>query len=137
MKIKKMGGHNLPIPAQKTSGSAGYDLQAVDDVIIGNNEQAIISTGYAFDLPDLSVGIIKDRSSLAMRGLCVLGGVIDCDYTGEIKVIIRNLGSTYAIKSGDRIAQLVVTNYIKSDLTLVDNLDNTNRGDNGFGSTGK
>ena len=132
---------NLPFYA--TEGSAGMDLTACieEDVTLKPLERKIIPTGLAISLPSSDyVAYVFARSGLASKhGItlpnCV--GVIDSDYTGELKVSLINLSNeSYTIKNGERIAQLVVMEVAKAKFTVVDELRVTERGDGGFGSTG-
>jgi len=115
-----------------TSGSAGLDLYSQEDYK-DNGGVVLVSTGVRVMIPEGYVGIIKDRSGMAKKGVTTHGGVIDSDYRGEVGVMLRLNGNT--IKKGDRIAQLVVVPCLM-DFETVDSLDETERGEKGFGSTG-
>ena len=124
------------IPHYQTIGSAGLDLHSIEATNILPGEYTLVGTGLRVNLPGGTEGQVRSRSGLAAKnGVFVLNspGTIDQDYKGEIKVILYNAGkSTFSIEKGDRIAQLVISQYYKlAGLTL----DNT-REDNGFGSTG-
>lgn len=134
-------------PQRQTEGSAGFDLcyftplaetDAETAIIIPSREFVTIGTGLSVSLPETCVGIIKPRSGLAVKhGIDVLAGVIDSDYRGEIKVVLINHGTVPVVfNPGDRIAQLVVIGYERRS-KVVTNLDVTNRGTGGFGSTGR
>lgn len=125
------------IPARQTEGSAGFDLHAIEPISIWPEEWQKIKTGIAVKLPYGCAGIIKPRSSLAVRhGLDVLAGVIDSDYRGELVVVLINHGSErYDVQTGDRVAQLLVTQVVTGSIE-VGSLDETMRGSGGFGSTG-
>ena len=127
-----------------TSKSAGYDLHAVLDtpsVIINPHETLLLGTGIAIEIPNGCFGGIYARSGLALnRGLrpanCV--GIIDSDYRGEVKVALHNDTEVpVEIMDNDRIAQLVIQPYFQIDIEEVMELSDTERGDNGFGSTGR
>lgn len=138
MKIKRLID-NLPAPSRETEGSAGYDLRAaVGTYCLMPGERGLVETGFAWEIPEGMVGMIRPRSGLAVReGLHVMAGVIDSDYRGEVKVLLVNLGDKpIEIKTGDRIAQMVVCPFHGSELIVVDDLDDSNRGEGGFGSTG-
>ena len=131
-------------PERATAGSAGADLHALlDEVLtIPPGGRAAVPTGIAIGLPSPeTVGLVFARSGLGIKhgvvpGNCV--GVIDSDYRGEIMVGLYNSGeSEYTVQPGDRIAQLMVTPVVQADVELVDELDETERGAGGFGSTGK
>ena len=147
VKIKKLSdkiGNEIPLPYYATGGSAAMDLHACIDapleILPGGSVS--VPTGLAIGLPSEGyVALIFARSGLAIKhGItlpnCV--GVIDSDYTGEIKVGLINLsGKPYAVNSGDRIAQLAVMPVLRAKFELTDELDITKRGAGGFGSTGK
>ena len=140
MLIKRIGKHTLPLPKRQTLGAAAYDLQASDNLVVGGGgEQALIPTGFAWSIPRGYVGIVKDRSGLAVKKeINTHAGVIDSDYRGEIKVLIRNNGYyPFEVKKGDRIAQMLIVKHESFDLIEVSELDETERSSGGFGSTGK
>ena len=124
------------LPIRQTPGAAGYDLHAMANTLVGAVE--IVSTGVAAGIPEGHVGLIRDRSGLAAKhGITVLAGVIDSDYTGEIKVVLScTKESPAVIVAGDRIAQLVVVPCVMETSQWVVSLDDTKRGAGGFGSTG-
>jgi dUTP pyrophosphatase len=127
------------IPVYSHPGDAGADLRScVDDVIPARGKQ-LIATGIRLKLPPGHVGLIWPRSGLAVkRSLDCGAGVIDSEYRGEVKVLLFNHSDEdYAVKAGDRIAQLIVQKFEKIDFIPVDSLEDTVRGGNGFGSTGK
>ena len=143
VKIKKLN-ENAKIPTCGTSKSAGYDLYACIDqysVIIEPHKDIKIGTGLAIELPDGYFGAIYIRSSLATKqGLKLTNsvGIVDSDYRGEYIVALYNdSDESCIITSGDRIAQLIVTPYMPVEFEEVDELSDTERGDGGFGSTGK
>lgn len=131
-------------PKKATSGSAGFDLTACVDgpVVINPNQSVIIPSGIAISIGDQSfVGLVFARSGLAIKHGIALSngvGVIDSDYTGEIKVGLVNLSDKpYTVHSSDRIAQIVIMPIASVQFVLTDKLEQTQRGENGFGSTGK
>ena len=133
---------NIKLPAYKTTGSSGMDLMAHVEkkTIIKPNKTAIIPTGIAIAIPKNYEIQIRPRSGLAAKeGISVLNtpGTIDSDYRGEIKVILINLGKkTFTIKTGDRIAQMILCPVVKGKFKEVKKLPKTFRGKKGFGSTG-
>ena len=139
MRVKKITGYDLPLPKRETEGSAGYDLRSahIGTCCLMPGERGLIETGFAWEIPAGMVGMIRPRSGLACReGLHTLAGVIDSDYRGEVKVLLLNTGDKpIEIKTGDRIAQMVVTLFHGNELIEVDELDDIDRG-GGFGSTG-
>lgn len=118
---------------------AGWDLYSDVDLEILPGERKAVSTGIAMQIPIGYYGRIADRSGNAINfGIHVLGGVVDSAYRGELKAILINLSSQpFQIKRGNRIAQLVIEAINMSSLLVVDELDSTERGGNGFGSSGK
>jgi dUTP pyrophosphatase len=140
MKIKRVFNHDLPMPARATPGSAGFDLRANRFETLRPGQRALIPTGFAVAIPQGWAGLICPRSGLALaHGITVLNapGIIDSDYRGEIGVILHNLGNeAFSVGIGDRIAQLVLKRILITDLELVEDLDDTDRGAGGFGSTG-
>ena len=133
---------NIKLPAYKTSGSSGMDLVAYikNKITINPGKTAMISTGIAVAIPKNYEIQIRPRSGLAAKkGISVLNtpGTIDSDYRGEIKVILINLGKkTFTIKTGDRIAQMILCPVVKGKFKEVKKLPKTFRGKKGFGSTG-
>tara|TARA_B100001123_G_scaffold225970_1_gene254358 strand:- start:1397 stop:1834 length:438 start_codon:yes stop_codon:yes gene_type:complete len=134
---------NIELPTYKTPGSSGMDLIAhvKNKIIINPSKTAIVPTGIAVAIPKNYEIQIRPRSGLAAKkGISVLNtpGTIDSDYRGEIKIILINLGKkSFIIKSGDRIAQMILCPIAKGKLREVKTLPKTFRGKGGFGSTGK
>ena len=132
-----------PLPAYSTQGSSGLDLRAfvTAPVQLAPLERALIPTGLHIALPNNWEAQIRPRSGLAIKqGLTCLNtpGTIDADYRGELKVILINLSNEIqVIQDGDRIAQIVFQQVEKMEWQLVENLETTQRGDGGFGHTGK
>ncbi len=142
LKIKKLN-ENAVIPAMATPGSAGMDLRACieSDVIINPGERALIPTGLAIALESNAyVAYIYARSGLAVKSGITLAncvGVIDSDYRGELKVGLVNISDKpFTVSNGERIAQLVISPVIVPEIALVSELDETERAQGGFGSTG-
>ena len=130
--------HDASAPTKGSVESAGYDLYACEDYTLGTQSHALIKTGIKVGLPPGTYGRVAPRSGLAYKkGIDVGAGVIDRDYTGEVGVILFNHGQEpLQVQKGDRIAQLVVTKIENCELELVDNIEDTDRGTGGFGSTG-
>ena len=129
------------LPAYSTDGDAGADLTAVAEVVLGPGERALVPTGVALALPPGTVGLVHPRSGLAARhGISVVNapGTVDSGYRGEVLVNLVNLdpAATYTVRVGERIAQLVVQEYLHGDFTEVDELSDSVRGTGGHGSTG-
>ena len=127
------------LPEQAHQGDLGYDIFADENKWIEPGGYTLISTGISVHNSSYKYGfIIKDRSSVAMKGLFTHAGVIDAGYTGEIKVLFHNNSATsIKVELGDKIAQLVPQKVISFEVHEVNELFQTQRGDNGFGSTGK
>jgi dUTP pyrophosphatase len=140
VKVKKLHpAAKLPAYAHPCEeGELGADLYAVCEEMVEAGAIKLISTGIALELPPSYGALVEDRSGLALKGICTLGGVIDSGYRGEIKVVLANLGrQAYQIKTGDRIAQLRLTKCLPAVYTEVAELASSTRGEGGFGSTGK
>jgi dUTP pyrophosphatase len=126
------------VPSKGHPDDAGWDLYADESFKLWPEETKLISTGIAMSLPKGFVGLIWDRSSIGVKGIHRYAGVIDCGYRGEVKVCLHNTTKgLYHIEKGDRIAQILIQEAPNFRIHIVDELDSTNRGDGGFGSTGK
>lgn len=127
------------VPTRANATDAGLDLYAVEGFPIDSFHRVAIRTGIAISIPKGCVGYIKPRSGLAVNhGIGVMAGVIDSSFTGEIKAVLINHGfRTFQVRPGDRIAQLVIQKVELWNPVVVDELDETERGENGFGSTGQ
>jgi len=135
--IKKLSEHAL-IPTRASPGSVGYDLYSIEDMHILPYQRGIVCTGIAATIPMGVYGRIALRSGLAVKhGVQTGAGVIDPDYTGELKVILFNHGSEkFEIKKGDRIAQLILEKCETPLIDEVEEIKDTQRGTRGFGSSG-
>jgi dUTP pyrophosphatase len=135
-------GADLPLPAYATAQSAGLDLMAAvqSEVTLAPGVRQLIPTGLAIALPAGFEAQVRPRSGLALKhGITVLNspGTIDADYRGEVQVLLINHGPTpFVIKRGDRIAQMVVAPVTQIAWNIVEQLDQTERGSGGYGSTG-
>jgi dUTP pyrophosphatase len=142
MKVKVVNKSSNLLPTYATIGSAGMDLVSdnFNPITIDPNERVLVMTGIYIELPDGYEAQIRSRSGLVLKkGLTVANspGTIDCDYRGEIGVIIHNIsGQHQHIAPGERIAQMVVAKYERVEWDEVDSFSNTDRGTGGFGSTG-
>lgn len=129
------------IPKYQTEEAAGFDLHSVEEKIIKAGERDVIKTGLAVALPKGYELQVRPRSGLALKnGITVLNtpGTVDSDYRGELMVILLNTSKEdFVIKKGERIAQAVIKEILQADFAVVDELDSTERGTGGFGSTGK
>jgi dUTP pyrophosphatase len=128
-------------PARTRSGDAGYDLRSVEAVTLPPGGRHAVATGLALALPPGVAGLVTPRSGLAARhGITCLNapGLVDADYRGEVKVILHNAGEEpFHVEPGDRIAQLLLVVYGSPTLRVVDALPETDRGEAGFGSSGR
>jgi dUTP pyrophosphatase len=127
---------NAIIPTRAHEHDAGLDLYSHEHAVLWYAHVGAIHTGVAVQIPKGCVGLIKDRSSMAKRGIHVLGGVIDSGYTGEIIVFLYNTADAFNISAGEKIAQLIVIPLLQGiELNVVDSLEESDRGDKGFGSS--
>ncbi len=143
VKFKKLQkDKGLLLPAYASEGSSGMDIRAYvnEPVVLRPGETKLIPTGLAVSIPFGYEAQIRPRSGLALRhgiGLVNSPGTIDSDYRGEIGLIMINWGDkSFVIKSGDRVAQMIISRVYQADILLVEDLDETTRGEGGFGHTG-
>ncbi len=140
--VKIINKGKQPLPNYATSMSAGMDLRAnIEEVLVLKPlERVLVPTGLYIQLPKGYEAQIRPRSGLALKyGITVLNtpGTIDADYRGELKVLLVNFSTTnFKINPGERIAQMVISTYAKVELKIVDQLDETQRGEGGYGHTG-
>jgi dUTP pyrophosphatase len=141
MQVKiKLNSPDAKLPEYKTAGASGMDVCAVEDCTVWH-EGGIkaVSTGLHFKIPEGYEIQVRPRSGLSLKGITVMNspGTVDSDYTGELKVIIANFGiEPFHVKKGDRIAQIILCPIIRAELQVVAELEQTERGSGGFGSTG-
>jgi len=142
VRVKRLEGNNLPLPAYATKGSAGFDLSAcvTTEEMIAPGEIKLIPTGLSFEIPEGYEMQIRPRSGLAAKnGISIVNtpGTIDSDYRGEVKIIMINHSKTpFVIKRGERIAQAVLNAAPQAQLIEAEELTDTTRGAGGFGHTG-
>lgn len=138
LKIKKLHPDSI-IPKYALPGDAAFDLLAQNSVTVPAGRQAQVPTGIAMAIPEGYVGLIWDKSSIGIReGIKVMGGVIDAGYRGEVVVGVINLSQKdYTFEKGHKVAQMIIQERLHADIVEVDELDTTERGAGGFGSTGK
>ena len=142
VKIKVVNKGSQPLPKYETKNSAGMDLRAniTDGIVIRPLDRALIPTGLYIALPEGYEAQIRPRSGLALKkGITCLNtpGTIDADYRGEIGVILANISNEdFVVNPGDRIAQMIINKVEHAELELVEELDETERGEGGFGHTG-
>lgn len=144
LKIKKLSHfRELDLPFYATEHSAGMDLLAAndEDIIIEPGEVKLIPTGLAIELPAGYEAQIRPRSGLALKEMITVlnsPGTIDADYRGEVKVMLINHNKkSFVVSRGMRIAQMIISSYIKATINVVEELNDTVRSEGGFGSTGK
>lgn len=134
------GNHDLPLPAYATAGAAGMDVVAAEDIDLAPGARHAVSTGLSMAIPEGFEVQVRPRSGLALKhGVTVPNtpGTIDSDYRGELKIILINHSTeTFAIRRGDRVAQLVLASVTRATWLEVQSLGETARGEGGFGSTG-
>ena len=139
LKIKSLSGK---YPDYATEGASGMDICAFTEepIVLNPMERKLIPTGLFLEIPSGYEGQLRARSGLAIKhGIGLVNGIgtIDSDYRGELKVAMINVGSeAFTINDGDRIAQLVIAEYIKAEILASDELSDTERGEGGFGHTG-
>lgn len=142
VRVKRTGEAAGPLPEYRTERAAGLDLPAAVQAptVIVPGGRALIPTGIALAIPAGYEGQVRPRSGLALRhGITVLNapGTIDSDYRGEVKVVLINLGEEiFVVQPGERIAQLVIAPVVRAKIEVVAELDETQRGGGGYGSTG-
>lgn len=127
------------VPQRQTENSAGYDIYSDESYILLPGERHTFDTGVAMAIPKGYVGLVMSRSGSAVKnGIEKGAGVIDSDYRGELKVLLYNHSDeSYPICRGDRIAQMLIVPVFQEQPIIVEELDSTERGEGGFGSTGK
>jgi dUTP pyrophosphatase len=134
-------GKGLPAPTYATDGAAGLDVVAAEELILEPGQRHAVATGFAIAIPPGYEVQVRPRSGLALKhGITCLNtpATIDEDYRGEVKVILANLGAEpFAVRRGERIAQLVPAPVLKAAFLEVETLEETERGVGGFGSTGR
>ena len=137
LKVKKIQ-RDVKLPQYGHKGDAGLDLFSSVDFVLAEGQVEAIPTGIKIAVPEGYVGLVWDKSGVSLRGVHRLAGVIDSGYRGEVKVVMINLShEAFVIERGMKIAQMLVQPIAKVDIVEVDNLDETSRGEGGFGSTGK
>ncbi|MDF2455546.1 MAG: dut [Cytophagaceae bacterium] len=143
MNVKIVNRSEHPLPHYQTDGAAGMDLRAslTEALTLKPLERILVPTGLFIELPQGLEAQIRPRSGLAFKhGVTVLNspGTIDADYRGELKVLLVNLSNeSFVVQNGERIAQLIITTYVRAHWEQVQELSVTERNEGGFGSTGK
>lgn len=143
IKIKRLP-HNpdLPLPGYETEGSSGMDIRAAIEtpVVLNPGDVKLIPAGFSISIPHGYEAQVRPRSGLALRhgiGMVNSPGTIDSDYRGEVSIIMINWGqASFTINRGDRIAQMVICKVFRAEFASVESLDDTKRGEGGFGHSG-
>ena len=134
----KLNYEDAQAPTRGSDEAAGYDLYSYESETVAPNQIKLIDTGISIKVPEGTYGRIAPRSSVSKKGILVNAGVIDRDYRGPVKIMLHNLSNNdYVINKNDRIAQLILEQIKTPPVELVEELDDTERGEGGFGSTGK
>ncbi len=137
LKVKKIQS-DAKIPHYSHKGDAGLDLFSSVDSVLKKGEVKPVPTGIQVAIPEGHVGLIWDKSGVSLKGVHRLAGVIDSGYRGEVRVVMVNLGDElFVIEKGMKIAQLLIQPVMDVEVVEADELEETSRGENGFGSTGK
>lgn len=134
------GFEKIELPAYQTPGAAGMDVRAAEDCILTPGETRLVATGFSMSISEGYEAQLRPRSGLAIKhGITLMNspGTIDSDFRGAVQVILTNLGrEPFEVKKGDRVAQMVITKVEQPVIEIVDELEDTERGTGGFGSTG-
>ena len=137
LKVKKIHD-SAKLPSYGHKGDAGLDLYSSIKCVLTRGDVKAIATGIQVEIPSGYVGLVWDKSGISLNGVHRLAGVIDAGYRGEIKVVMANLGdSDFSVEMGMKIAQLLIQPIVEVNVVNADDLEETSRGENGFGSTGK
>lgn len=129
---------DVPLPQYARFGDAGLDLYSAEEVTLKPGERYGVRTGVKMEIPDNHVGLIWDKSGVALNsGIKTMGGVVDSGYRGEVKVILVNLSDKdFSIKKHSKIAQMLIKKFEQAEIEVVDELNESERGEGAFGSTG-
>lgn len=138
IKINKLE-NDAVVPNKANLTDAGYDLYAVEETVIPARGRSIVRTGISMAIPNGHVGLIWPRSGLAVKsGIDVLAGVVDSGYRGEVCIVLQNhTDYDYTVRKHDRAAQMLIQQILYPSISLVDSLNESDRGTGGFGSSGK
>ena len=137
LKVKKLSP-NATLPVRASPGAAGYDLFSSEDCVIEPRTRKVVKTDLSMAIPPRHYGRVAPRSGLSFKfGIDIAAGVIDCDYRGPLGIVMVNNGpNSFQVKTGDRVAQMLLERVSTPEVEEVDELDDTARGTSGFGSTG-
>ena len=137
IKIKRLV-QDAKLPQYANENDAGMDFFSNEEHLLKPGERKAVSTGISMAIPAGFVGLIRDKSGIAFKhGLKTMAGVVDSGYRGEVKIVIKNLSDKdYLIEKGNKIAQMLIQPIVQKELLEVTDLDDTQRGEGGFGSSG-
>ncbi len=136
IKIKKLVSDAV-LPNYAHASDAGMDIYSCEDLIIKPGYRALVKTGISLEFPKGYVALVWDKSGISKKGIITLAGVGDAGYRGEYKIVLLNVGSKdYEIKKGQKIAQILIQPIVRGEIEEVFELNNSVRGEGGFGSTG-
>ena len=136
IRIKKIN-EDAKIPVYAHAGDAGMDFFSCVDMVIGPGETKPVPTGIQMAIPAGHVGLVWDKSGISLKGVHLLAGVVDAGYRGEVRVVMANVGrEPFIVKAGMKIAQMLIQPVEAPTIVEADDLDDTSRGEGGFGSTG-
>ncbi len=137
MRVKRISP-SAKLPCYQHPGDAGLDLFSAVDEVVAAGEVKAIATGIKMAIPEGFVGLIWDKSGLSLAGVHRLAGVVDAGYRGEVRVVLANLGrEPFFVQKGMKIAQMLIQPVMAVEIEAVEDLDETPRGEGGFGSTGR
>jgi dUTP pyrophosphatase len=137
VKVKKLNP-DARVPYYDHPGDAGMALHSLEDAVLKPGIVHLFDLGFAMELPDGYVALFMDRSSMGAKGIKTMGGVVDAGYRGAYKLLLVNVGTEeYAVKRGDKIAQMLIMPIETAQVQEVSELSETSRGEGGFGSTGR
>lgn len=134
----QLANDKAKVPTRADDGAAGYDLYSCEDAVIPPRDQKLVDTGIRVSVSDDTYLRVAPRSGLSLKKIHIGAGVVDASYRGIVKVLmINNSDVEYAVSTGDRIAQAIIERIANPTIEQVDSLDETQRGDGGFGSSGR
>ncbi|MBI4919937.1 dUTP diphosphatase [Candidatus Azambacteria bacterium] len=137
LKIQKIDS-NASAPNYATKGDAGLDFYSAEDIVLKPGQRQAVNTGIKMEIPAGYVGLVWDKSGLALKnGIKTMAGVVDAGYRGEIKIVLINFGNEdFIVKKGFKIAQMLIQKIEEPTIEIVEELSDSERSENGFGSTG-
>ena len=138
MEVKIQKITDVKLPNYANPGDAGLDIYSCEDILLKPNEKRVVKTGVKIAIPSGHVGLIWDKSGLAAKhGIHIMAGVVDSSYRGEVGVVLKNFGDEdFNIEKNSKIAQMLIQPVVSANIIESDSLEDTKRGEGGFGSTG-